>query len=196
MDSSGLSEGIGRTENMKTDTFLVIFLGSALVISAIQDFRLQKIPNLVTYPTIGVALMYHSLVNNLDGLFFSAAGLALGMGVFMLPYLIGGMGAGDVKLMGAVGAILGCKGVFISTLLTVLVGGIYGLVVLMRDRKYSKGLIRRIVPTLKTFVLTRQFIPVREAERAQEPKLCYGIAIAIGTSLYVFLELSGYQWII
>jgi prepilin peptidase CpaA len=183
-------------EHMKIDIFLVVFLGSALAVSAVQDIRFQKIPNLVTYPTMGVALVYHSLLNGLDGFFFGLAGLGIGMAFFMIPYLMGGMGAGDVKLMGAVGAILGPRGVLIATVFTVMAGGIYALVVLIKNREYSKELIRRIATMLTTYFLTRQFDYTPAPDKEKQPKLCYGIAITLGTTLFIFLEVSGYEWII
>jgi prepilin peptidase CpaA len=115
---------------MTTDSFLIVFLGGVLLLAAIYDHRSQRIPNLLTYPTMVIGLAYHCLTSGLDGLLLSAGGLALGIGIFILPYLMGGMGAGDAKLMGAVGSILGPRGVFIAFLFTSLVGGIYVLLVL------------------------------------------------------------------
>ncbi|MBW2174112.1 MAG: prepilin peptidase [Deltaproteobacteria bacterium] len=175
------------------DPFLIILLASSLLIAAVQDLRFQKIPNLVTYPTMGIALVYHLVTNRLDGLLFSAGGLGVGIAIFILPYLMGGMGAGDAKLMGAVGTILGPKGVFIAFLFTAVIGGVYALILLLISRRSLKGFISRHATTLKTFVMTHQFIPIPAAKDEKKPKLCYGIAIALGTLLYVFLELSGYN---
>jgi len=54
--------------------FLVVFLAGILVVAVINDLRFQKIPNLLTYPTMLVGICYHSVINGLDGLFFSAGG--------------------------------------------------------------------------------------------------------------------------
>ena len=86
------------------DLFPVILLISAITVSVVEDVRRQKIPNLVTFPTMVIALIYYGISSGLNGLFFSAGGLASGMGFFMILYVMGGMGAGDVKLMGASGA--------------------------------------------------------------------------------------------
>jgi prepilin peptidase CpaA len=166
-----------------------------MLIAAVQDMRFQKIPNLVTYPTMSIALVYHFVTNRLDGLLFSAGGLTVGIAIFILPYLMGGMGAGDAKLMGAAGAVLGPRGVFAAFLFTAIIGGVYALILLLIHRQYSKGLITRHVRTLKTFAVTRQFIPIPAAEDEQKPKLCYGIAIALGTLSYMFLELSGHNFL-
>ncbi len=87
-----------------------------------------------------------------------AEGMALGIGIFILPYLVGGMGAGDVKLMGAVGAVLGPGGVFMAFLATALAGGILALLVMLIHYNYSKGLITRCATTLKTLLVTGQLI--------------------------------------
>ena len=174
------------------DYFLILLLLSVLIISAIIDFRSQKIPNLLTYPVMAIALGYHFVMSGPDGLLFSAGGLAVGIAILILPYLMGGMGAGDVKLMGAVGAILGARGVFVAFLFSAIAGGIYALILLLLNRRYFRGFFARQSTTLKTFMLTKQFIPIPADENEREPKLCYGIAIALGTLLSVFLEFSGY----
>jgi prepilin peptidase CpaA len=141
---------------------------------------------------MAVALVYHFVMNGLDGLLFSAGGLALGIAVFILPYLMGVMGAGDAKLMGAVGAILGVKGVFIAFLFTAIIGGVYALIVVLTKRQHFKNFFTIQAATLKTFIFTKQFIPIQGDQNEKKPKLCYGIAIAIGTLFSVFLEFSGF----
>ena len=178
------------------DTFLITFLTGVLVVALIQDLRYQRIPNLLTYPAMAVALAYHFITHGLNGALFSAGGLALGIAILIVPYLMGGMGAGDAKLMGAVGAVVGAKGVFVAFLFTAIVGGVYALIVLLMNRQYSKGFIARHATTAKTLVFTGQFIPIPDKAEKKKPKLCYGVAIALGTFIYMFLELSGHMWII
>ena len=145
--------------------FLNIILGLCLVIAVTTDLRVQRIPNLLTYPLMAVALGSHFLGHGLNGLTFGAEGLGLGIGLFLLPYFMGGMGAGDAKLMGAAGAVLGPKGVFIAALFTAAVGGVYALVLLVLNRRYSRGMIARSATTLKTFAFTGQFIPIPASEK-------------------------------
>jgi prepilin peptidase CpaA len=178
-----------------SEYFLIILLLSILSISAIIDFRTQKIPNLITFPTIIIALLYHFFIYGIDGLIFSALGLATGMGLLIIPYMLGGMGAGDVKLMGAVGAILGSKSVFVAFLLTALVGGIYALILILLNKNQFKGFLKNQLITLKLFILTRKFIPDPVEENKRKPRLCYGVAIALGTFIYMGLDLSGHNLI-
>ena len=177
------------------DYFLILLLLSIVSISAIIDFRAQKIPNLVTFPTVIIALLYHFFTNGIDGLIFSTLGLATGIGLLIIPYMLGGMGAGDAKLMGAVGAILGSKGVFVAFLLTAIVGGIYAVIIILLNKKQFKDFFKKQLITLQLFVLTRKFIPDPVEDNNKKPKLCYGVAIALGTVIYMGLDLSGHHLI-
>ena len=181
------------------DYLLIILLLITLSTSAIIDFRSQKIPNLITIPTVIVALLYHFLTNGIDGLIFSALGLATGIGLLILPYILGGMGAGDAKLLGAVGAILGSKSVFVAFLLIGLVGGIYAIIIILLNQRQFKGFFKdffvKQLITLKLFILTRKLIPDPVEETKKKPKVCYGVAIALGTFIYMGLDLSGHHLI-
>ncbi|MDL2124903.1 MAG: A24 family peptidase [Deltaproteobacteria bacterium] len=179
---------------MKTeiDLYLIIFLSAVLIAASVNDLRFQKIPNLLTYPAMAMAVGCHVVMNGLNGLLFSTAGLALGIVILIIPYLMGGMGAGDAKLMGAVGAILGAREVFIAFLFTAIIGGVYALILFLIKRQHFKGFFTRQAATLKTFIFTKQFIPIPGDSNEKKPKLCYGIAIAIGTLFSVFLEFSGF----
>jgi prepilin peptidase CpaA len=106
---------------------------------------------------------------------------------------MGGMGAGDAKLMGVAGAVLGIKGVFIAGLFAALVGGMYAVILLIIKPSFSNGFIHRRLLTLKTYLKTRQFIFIPTTKEEEKPKLCYGVAIAIGTLIYISLETAGYQ---
>jgi len=179
--------------NFVIDPFTIILLSSILVIAATIDLRVQKIPNLLTFPTMILGLIYYSITTGWNGLLFSIEGLALGIGIFIIPYLMGGMGAGDAKLMGAIGAIIGPKGVLLASLFTAIAGGIYALTILLLNHKYSKSFIVRNAMTLKTLALTGQFIPISADESEKKFTLCYGVAIAIGTISYLLLEFYGYN---
>ena len=175
--------------------FLILLLLSILSISAIIDLRVQRIPNLITFPAVIISLLYHFFTNGIDGLIFSTLGLAAGIGLFIIPYMIGFSGAGDAKLMGAVGAILGSKSTFSAFLIIALVGGVYAIIIILLNKKQFKGFFKKQLITLKLFILTREFIPDPVEENSKKPKLCYGVAIALGTLIYLGLDLSGHHLI-
>ena len=171
----------------------IVILITVLLISAIIDFKIQRIPNALTLPSILTALVYHSIINGTSGFTFSIIGVSVGIGLLIAPYLMGGMGAGDAKLMGVVGAFVGAKGVFISFLFTAIAGGLYALLVLLIKRRYFDGFLRDKFEMVKSFILTRQYIPNGQSKSVERPRLCYGLAIALGSITYIILDLTGYQ---
>lgn len=171
-----------------------LFLCVVLAAAAWIDLDRQKIPNVLTYPTMVVGIGYHWAMYGLEGLSFSLLGLATGFGVLVLFYFMGGMGAGDVKLMAAVGAVLGAKGVFFSFLFTALYGGLYSLVIILVYRQMFQGFFKDLYNTLLTFLLIKRYNPVRVVESKNKPRLCYGVAIALGTFTYMAWRLSGHNF--
>jgi prepilin peptidase CpaA len=176
--------------------YLITILAVVLIVAAVIDFRINKIPNLLTFPTMILGLAGHSFFNGLEGLLFSLAGLFLGIAIFIIPYLMGGMGAADAKLMGAVGAILGLEGVFMAAIFTAISGGVYALLLLLINAGYARGFFTRHLISLKTLVFTGQFIPIPAADNEKAPKLSYGIAIAAGVLFYISLEVTGSNFLL
>lgn len=170
-----------------TDINIFILLSSILIIAVVNDLRFQKIPNILTFPAMVVAIAYNSWFNGLEGFLFSVEGIGLGMAVFIAFHLFGGMGAGDVKLMGAVGGFLGPKGVFIAFLFTALTGGIYSLVILA-FHGYLRGTARRYGTMLKTYLLTQKIVYTPASKEESKLRLCYAVAIALGTFITYFFE--------
>ena len=157
-------------------------LGAALAIGALWDLRFRRIPNWLTLPAAATAIVYHTAMNGLEGFLFSLEGMALGIAILLPFYLKGGMGAGDVKLLGVVGAFLGPHAAFTAFLFTALVGGIYALALLIFHGYLKKTILRyRII--LATFVLTRHFIYFPPPEKERKHQLLYGLAISLGTLL-------------
>jgi prepilin peptidase CpaA len=175
------------------DSIPILILTCAITISVIEDLKRQKIPNLVTFPTMVLALAYHSFSGGLNGFLISATGLALGIGLFIIPYILGGMGAGDAKLMGAAGAIFGPKGILIASFLVILTGGVYGMILFAVNPKYTASFLRRSWLTLKTFFLTMNFIPIPPGTSETLPVLRYAVPIALGTLGYVLMKITGYD---
>jgi prepilin peptidase CpaA len=167
---------------------LIFFLFPILLLAVLIDIRQRRIPNALTLPVIAVGMIYWSYLNGLDGFMHSTGGLLLGF-AFLLPvYLFGGMGAGDVKLMGAVGSILGPQGIFIAFLYSAIVGGVYALFVLARSRvlKQTAG---RYGFILRGYLVTGQLTYLSPAAEEKLPPLCYAVAISLGTILSVLRPL-------
>ncbi len=163
------------------DSLVVIALTVALVIASVTDLREQRIYNWLTFPLMLAGFATHTVFGGLEGLQFAAKGFGLGFGLMVVPYFMGVMGAGDVKLMAGIGAWLGLEATFTAFLYTCIAGGIYGLAVLVRDREVLKGVLINIRNTFMVLLATRRFNFTPVAETRAMPRLCYGVAIAVGT---------------
>jgi prepilin peptidase CpaA len=172
---------------MHIEHFSQLILMLILLTAAISDIRFQKIPNWLTFPTMIGAITYNTSSMGMPGFLFSTAGIFVGITVMLLPYLMGKMGAGDAKLMGAVGGLLGAKAVFTAFLLTALIGGIYAMIVLAIHGSL-RATLRRYWLLLKTFFLAGKVMYIPPSEQGEKSRLRYGVAIALGTIIALIMK--------
>jgi len=117
------------------DIFMILsglLLGSALYTDCLSG----KIPNALTLAFACTGLCFHIFFSGLSsGGFEWVQGLAAGTGLFILPYIAGGTGGGDVKLFGALGALTGPGAVFWIFIYSALCAGIICAFKMMANRK-------------------------------------------------------------
>jgi prepilin peptidase CpaA len=85
-----------------------------MAVCAIIDYRTKRIPNWLTVPTAVLGLVYSALAPQGIGILWSLAGFAVGMSLLILPWILGGGGMGDVKMLAALGAWLGPLGILVA----------------------------------------------------------------------------------
>lgn len=166
--------------NFSSNAIIITLLVGILITASVTDLRAHRISNRLTYSTMLFGLIFYSLTAGFFGFLQSLSGLFLGLALLIVFYLVGGMGAGDVKLMAAVGSLLGPQGVFAAFLGTALIGGIYALIILAA-KGYLMDTMKRFVLMLKTFFMTKKFIYIPPPRQEKAPLLCYGVAISLGT---------------
>lgn len=150
-------------------------------VAAAIDIRSRRIPNLLTFGAAALALVYHAVTGGFSEATQSAVGWLAGVGVFFPMFLLGGMGAGDVKLLGAVGAWLGPSGALWSGLYSTFAGGLLALVVGARHR-YLGTAFRNLWALLGFWRATGiKPAPGLTLVDSPGPRLAYGVAIALGT---------------
>ena len=160
---------------------VILFVLVVALVGAVSDVARGLIPNWLTMTGIVGGIALQTVHGGLSGLTGSLAGCCLGIALLIGFYACGGMGAGDVKLFGAVGSCLGPSGVMQAALVVALSGGIYALVVRARHRGW-RATLRSIYTGCLTIALTGCPAPA-ETSTGLEPSLRYGIAIALGTTL-------------
>lgn len=117
-----------------------ILLGIMISIAFYTDVKKAKIPNYISISGVLIGVFYHFIDKGPIGLWFSIKGLLIGFLILFALYLFGGIGAGDVKLFGAIGAITGLEFVLSSIIYSILYGGVIGILILLNRREF----IRRI----------------------------------------------------
>jgi prepilin peptidase CpaA len=163
------------------ETVMVEALAAVLVTAMWTDLRASRIPNWLTFSAMGFALVVRAWLGGLQGAIFGLTGLGAGLGLFLILYLSGSIGAGDVKLMAAVGALVGPSGALLSGLLAIMVGGAYALGAMCYQWGVL-GVARKLVSATHEALLTGGSGWARELQLPF--RLRYGFAVAGGTLLF------------
>ncbi len=114
---------------MEPSLVLVLLVAGFVGLAAGWDLFTRRIPNFMTVPMAAGGLAFHALAPTGHGSALALSGLALGMGLLLLPFLLGGSGGGDVKLLAALGAWLGPVQLLIAFLLSVFTAAFLAVLV-------------------------------------------------------------------
>ena len=172
-------KGISVANLSMTPDGLHVLLFVTLGVATLTDWTSARIPNWLTFPAMGLGLFSHTLMDGSDGFLFSAQGLGLGFGLFLIVYLFGGMGAGDVKLVAAVGSLIGPSELLSALFMTALLGGLFAGGIMLAQRGWREN-ARWLSAQVKTLLLTGR-IPAASADSCPRLSLRYGPVIAVGT---------------
>lgn len=164
-----------------------ILLEILVIVAAIWDIRTRRIPNWLTLSGvllgIGMNWFLYQPAGPWFGLLLSIKGLALAFIVYIVLYTLHAMGAGDVKLMAAVGASAGAMNWFGIFLLTSFAGGVIGLLLI-----FFKGRIRKTVANIGIILTSLgrgrapyKATPELDVSTDQGLRLPHGALIALGT---------------
>ena len=124
---------------MKIQIMLALLVGVAAVV---EDLRFRTISNFTTLGAMAAGVAFHAATGGLSGLGSSLLGLGVGFCAFLIVYLLGGMGGGDVKLMAGFGAILGGATASVqAAIFAAGVGGVLALAVI--GFRWLKAMIQR-----------------------------------------------------
>ena len=168
-------------------TFTHLFVGALLALACISDLRTRRIPNALTFSAIAAQLVFYLLAGG-----WSAAGwsspAALSPLLFFPMFVLRGMGAGDVKLLAAVGAWLGPGQVAIAALATSIAGGGLGIVVAFGHGYLGTALSNIWMLLTHWRVGGIRPLPALTLETTRGPRLAYAIPIAMGTLVTLWLK--------
>jgi prepilin peptidase CpaA len=172
-----------------TQNWHVWAVSITLVVAAIIDGLKLKVPNWLTFPMIISGWIYSSAFSPFagwEGLFYSVVGTVVGLGLLLPAYAIGGMGAGDVKLLAGIGAWVWGTATLYAFAVSALVGGVIAVLMVIVRKSWFKH-------QSQFWVICNEILTVKDPEKlaaiAAERKpsmmlLPYGIPIAIGSIAY------------
>ncbi|MBW1918477.1 MAG: prepilin peptidase [Deltaproteobacteria bacterium] len=157
---------------------------------AAGDLKARRIPNYLTLGTALAGLLYQGWAHGLVGVADGVVGLIIGLALLIVPYLMGGMGAGDVKALAALGAWLGPKLTMYLFVYMALVGGLMALAALWwRGLLWQK--LRQAAVFCLNFILCRHGgVDPHPPEISKTPGLPYGLALALGMVIIYFRGLN------
>lgn len=182
-----LFENVSPTMPEYWIVLLVTWLVSlTLVVAAVIDGTKLKVPNWLTFPMVLGAWITSAVFFGWAGLGWSLLGTAVGLGLLLPAYAIGGMGAGDVKLLAGVGAWVGVTTTFWAFVVSAVVGGLIAIGMVLYRRKWGhhQGQFLMILSEILIIRDPNQLSAIAGERKSSMMLLPYGIPIAIGSIAY------------
>jgi prepilin peptidase CpaA len=166
----------------KGEDIAILAASIFFLLICITDTLVSRIPNIATLAAALTGLGYHTWSAGASGFQFSFLGILTGLALLLIPYLMGGMGAGDVKALAALGSLLGAGATFQVFLYAGLAGGIlaafhYALAHNLKE-KCLKG-----AKNLRAFAYTHD-VKLFRPSASEQLRFPYAAAIAFGFYAY------------
>ena len=157
-----------------------------LIFAAVIDGWILKVPNAITFPFIIAGWIYSTAMFGWEGLGYSLLGTVIGLALLLPAYSIGGMGAGDVKLLAGVGAWVYGTHTFYAFCVSAVVGAVLAVAMVLARKAWTKHsnqfwLIFNEIVTIKNPEVLAGIAAERKSTMLLLP---YGIPICIGTIIY------------
>jgi prepilin peptidase CpaA len=161
-------------------TSIILFI--VLAICVVTDLKERKIYNVVIFPSLLLAFLINGIEDGLSGLSHAGIGFLVGFGLLLIPYFLGGMGAGDVKLLGLIGALKGASFVLYTAIYMGILGAMMALGIIL----FRSGALKSL---LRGFIISRSGAggPVVSGVFSTSYTYPYGVAIAGGAIAAIFL---------
>ncbi len=158
----------------------VIWIPALVVasIAGVLDWRFRRIPNWLTVAGVAAGLAVNTILYRWPGLRAALLGTVLGLGLLLPFVLLRGLGAGDWKLAGALGACLGPQQLLSVLIGTILVAGVMALAVVIWKGRLKKTLLNILHLLAALFSLRMPGLEV-SLDDPKSTKIPFGVAVAV-----------------
>jgi prepilin peptidase CpaA len=154
------------------------------------DWRVRRIPNWLTVPSLFLGIALHASIAGWRGALTSIEGVGLALALLLPLVLMRALGAGDWKLMGAVGAFLGPWMFVLVLLASVFVSGFMAMALMIHAKRVKQTLRNVIVLVKGFFAFGLRAHPEISLDNPTLLKLPFGVATAMGTAIMFVV----FQW--
>ena len=164
------------------NVIMALLIPLAIIITY-YDVRYRRIPNSFVLATLAGGLAVNTIFGGLTGLYTSLGGCALAFVMMFMLHVFGAMGAGDVKLFAAIGAVTGAHMVLPTFLVVVLIGGLLAVVSMVR----AGAVLTTMHRVLQIFVgmLPGWQMPKFAVPADSKHTIPYGVAITMGSIISI-----------
>jgi len=157
-----------------------------LIICMVTDILHRKIFNKVIFPSLIVALIFNLIGFGFQGIQIYAFGFLAGFGIFLIPFILNWIGAGDLKLVALIGAFKGFEFAIYASLIIAVIGAICSLLYVIKNKEFKTTMVK-IGYFLSGFFIHKKNLTSYSQEKASST-IPYGVAICIGGVLTIIAE--------
>lgn len=152
-------------------------------VAGVTDWRTRRIPNWLTVPGLVMGIVVNAGLRGWPGAKEALLGAGLGLALLLPFVLIRSLGAGDWKLVGALGAFLGPGRLLTVLFATVLIAGAMALILVIWKRRFGRTM-RNLGRMLAAFFTLQLPEPELTLDSSESAKIPFGIAVAIAVIVY------------
>jgi len=173
---------------MYRDDLSIVVASAYFTLACTTDTFKSKIPNLLNACLLIAGFIISAMTLGMQGFLLSLSGLGLGIGLLLLPYLMGGMGAGDVKALGALGALIGPYDLLHVFIYMAFFGGGFALIHLLYQTDIRSSIREGWLSACASALThkTHDILPKKSGARKSAMRFPYSAAIALGYYSFVY----------
>jgi prepilin peptidase CpaA len=156
--------------------------------AVVWDVATGRVPNRLTFGAAAIAIAAAAVRGGLSAALWSAGGFFVGLALFLPLFALGGLGAGDVKLVAALGAWLGPMGAVYVAIWAAIAGGLFALVVAIRHR-YLGEAVRNVAALVGVWSTTGPSpVAGMTLKDSAGPRLAYAVPIGVAALVTLWLK--------